>query len=162
MRLAEMRLSETQDSTVRSLKAFEEKKGELEQALEDTISQRDSTSRRHRAASKDCKKADQRVEKARKSAEEAIAKARECREAVVQDWKDSDEGRTFLEDVSLQAYEIGQTEALHKVQLVLERLAPSLSWAEVEEGVKALSQEEGAAEAGQAEDQVPLPTNLEG
>ncbi|KMT07957.1 hypothetical protein BVRB_6g144910 [Beta vulgaris subsp. vulgaris] len=61
------------------------------------------------AAAKDCKKADQRVEKARKDAEEAIAKARECREAVVQDWKDSDEGKAFLEDASLQASEIGYT-----------------------------------------------------
>ncbi|KMS99663.1 hypothetical protein BVRB_1g021840 [Beta vulgaris subsp. vulgaris] len=125
LRLTEMRLSETHDSMARFLKAFEEKKGELEQALEDAISQRDSTNRRHRAAAKDCKKADQRVEKARKSAEEAIAKARECREAVVQDWNDFDEGRTFLEDVSLQAFEIGQTEAPRKMRLS-SRCLPSI------------------------------------
>ena len=77
-------------------------------------------------------------------------------EAIVRDWRDSDEGRTFLEDASLQA------EALRKVRLVLERLAPSLPWVEVEEGVKALSQEEGAAEAAHVEDQAPPPANLEG
>ena len=81
---------------------------------------------------------------------------------MLKDWKESNEGRTFLEDVSLQASKIGQTEALRKVRLVLERLTPGLNWAEVEEGVKGLFQEEGAAEVGQAEDQVPPPANLEG
>ena len=56
---AEMRLSETQEAMAKSLQAFEEKKGELEQAVEVATAQRDSASKRHRAAAKDCKKADQ-------------------------------------------------------------------------------------------------------
>ena len=90
----------------KSLKAFEEKKEVLEQAVRDAISQRDSASKRHRATAKDCKKADQMAERARMNVEEAIVKARECREGVVKDCKDSNEGRTFLQDVSLQASKI--------------------------------------------------------
>ena len=46
---------------------------------------------------------------------------------------------------------------------VLERITPSLSWADVEEGVKALSQEDGGtSEAPQVEGQVPASGNLEG
>ncbi|XP_048489967.1 uncharacterized protein LOC125491931 [Beta vulgaris subsp. vulgaris] len=143
LRLAEMRLSESEDSMAKSLKAFEEKKAELD--------------KRHRAVAKDCKRAEEKIEKTRKSAEEAIAKARECREAVVLAWKESEEGKTFLENASLQASEIGQAEALRKVRFVLEKLAPSFPWSEVEEGVKALSQEEGPIE-----DQAPPSANLEG
>ncbi|XP_010693339.1 uncharacterized protein LOC104906300 [Beta vulgaris subsp. vulgaris] len=157
LHLSELRLSEAQESMANSMKAFEEKMAELEQARDIALKQRDSASKRPRAAAKDCKRAEEKIEKTRKSAEEAIAKARECREAVVLDWKESEEGRTFLEDASLQASEIGQTEALRKVRLVLEKLAPSLPWSEVEEGVKALSQEEGPVE-----DQVPRSANLEG
>ncbi|XP_057247303.1 uncharacterized protein LOC130589766 [Beta vulgaris subsp. vulgaris] len=157
LRLSEMHLSEARESMANSLRAFEEKKAELEQERDIALKQRDSASKRQRAATKDCKRAEEKVERSRKSAEEAIAKARECREAVVLDWKESEEGRTFLEDASLQASEIGQAEALRKVRLVLEKLAPSLSWSEVEEGVKALSQEEGSGE-----EKTPHPANLEG
>ncbi|KMS98303.1 hypothetical protein BVRB_4g093710 [Beta vulgaris subsp. vulgaris] len=131
--------------------------GQEVEVVKATMTEREFASKRHWAAAKDCKKADQRAERAPKNAEEAIAKARECREAVIKDWKDSDEGRTFLKDVYLQASEIGQAEALRKVRLVLERIAPVLSWVDVEEGVKALSMEEGAAE-----DQVPPLANLKG
>ena len=84
----------------KSLKAFDEKKAELEHAVEVAISQRESASKRQREDVKDYK-----------NAEAAGDKARECREVVVNEWKDSDEGRTFLEDASLQDFEIGQSEA---------------------------------------------------
>ena len=78
-------------------------------------------------------------------------------------WKVSSEGRTFLKDASLQASEIGHAEALRKVRAVIEKVAPGLSWAKVEEGVGSLSQEDaGASETPKVEDQALGPSNLEG
>ena len=110
--LVKMWLSEAKDAMGKAHKAFDEKVADLEQSIKVATAHKESASKRQQEALKDPKKADQRVEKGRKNAEEAIAKARECGNAIVNDWKVSAEGRTFLEDASLQASEIGHDEAL--------------------------------------------------
>ena len=59
LRLDELRLSKAQEAMAKSLKAFDEKKAELEHAVEIPMSQRESASKRQREAVKDYKKADQ-------------------------------------------------------------------------------------------------------
>ena len=100
LRLAEMRLSEAKEDMKKAQEAFYEKVMDLEQSIKVITEQRESARKRRREALKDCKKADQRAEKAQNNAEEAIAKAQECRDAIIDDWKVSTEGRTFPEDAS--------------------------------------------------------------
>ncbi|KMS99533.1 hypothetical protein BVRB_1g023040 [Beta vulgaris subsp. vulgaris] len=57
-------------------KAFKDKVAEVKHAVEVATAQRESASKRQNEALKDCKKADQRADKAQKNAEAAIAKAR--------------------------------------------------------------------------------------
>lgn len=76
---------------------------------------------------------------------------------MINNWKVSQEGMTFLEDASLQASEIGHAKALRKVRSLLQRVSPGLSWRDVEEGVAALSHEEAVTprEDAKAKDEAP-------
>lgn len=81
--IAELRLLDAEEVMKKGQKSFEEKVADLEHSMKELSKQRDSASQRQREAVKDCKKDQEKAEKANKRDEEAIADARGCQTLII-------------------------------------------------------------------------------